>query len=163
MRRLIRQFFILVVLGSQLICAQATGSLQRSKSSKQQRMEKQWRDTDLEFSKQTGIRRLEAWMEFFADDAAIIRDGKTITGKQSIRELYAPLFANKEFSLSWIPTKVEVSKDGNLGYTYGDFEARTGQKISRGMYVTAWRKEDGKWKAVLDTGSSPAQQPKEAQ
>jgi ketosteroid isomerase-like protein len=30
------------------------------------------------------------------------------------------------------------------------------------MYLTVWRKEAGKWKVIMDTGSSPAQQPKEA-
>jgi ketosteroid isomerase-like protein len=136
---------------------------QRSRSAKQQRVEKELRDRDLEFSKETGSRRLDGWMDFFAEDSAIIRDGKVISGKQSIRETYAKIFANADFSLSWTPTKVEVSKDGTLGYTYGDFEAKSGQQTSRGMYVTTWRKENGKWMVVLDLGSEPRQQPKEAE
>jgi ketosteroid isomerase-like protein len=137
--------------------------MQQSKTNKQQRVEKELRDRDIEFSKETAARRLEGWMDFFADDAAIIRDGKVIVGKQSIRELYAPLFADQSFNLSWTPTKIEVSKDGTLGYTYGDFEAKSTAHTSRGIYVTAWRKQNGKWMVVLDLGSEPRLQPKEVE
>jgi ketosteroid isomerase-like protein len=125
-------------------------------------LEKQLRDADLAFAKATAERRIEGWMEFFADDAAIIREGKVLSGKQSIREFYTQVFANKDFTLTWVPTKAEVSKDGTLGYTYGDAEAKVGAQVSRGMYVTVWRRVGGKWKVVLDLGSQPRQQPKEA-
>jgi ketosteroid isomerase-like protein len=134
----------------------------RPKTSQQDSLEKQLRDADLAFAKATAERRLEGWMEYFAADAAILQDGKTITGTQSLRAYYEPLFANQDFSLSWTPTKAEASKDGTLGYTYGDYEAKRGGKTSRGMYLTIWRKEGGRWKVIMDTGSSPAQQPKEA-
>ena len=52
------------------------------------------------------------------------------------------------------PPKQKFSKDGTLGYTYGDYEAKEGVSISRGMYVTAWRRENGRWKVVLDLGSA---------
>ena len=134
----------------------------RAKTLQQESFDKQLRDADLAFAKATAERRLDGWMEYFAADAAILQDGKTITGTQSLRAYYEPLFANKNFSLSWTPTKAEASKDGTLGYTYGDYEARRGEKTSRGMYLTIWRKEAGKWMVIMDTGSSPAQQPKEA-
>jgi ketosteroid isomerase-like protein len=133
----------------------------RAKTSQQDSFEKQLRDADLAFSKATSERRLDGFMEYFADDAAILQDGKTITGSQSVRAYYEPLFADREFTLSWTPTKAEASKDGTLGYTYGDYEATRSGKTSRGMYLTIWRKEAGKWKVIMDTGSSPAQQPKE--
>jgi ketosteroid isomerase-like protein len=134
----------------------------RAKTAQQDVFEKELRDADIAFARATAQRRIIGWMEFFADDAAIIREGKTLTGKAAIRELYAPIFANKDFSLSWVPTKAEASKDGTLGYTYGDFEAKAGSDISRGMYVTMWRRIGGRWKVVLDLGSQPRHQPKEA-
>jgi len=142
--------------------SQSPAPTPRAKTAQQESFEKQIRDADLAFAKATAERRLDGWMEYFAADAAILQDGKTITGTQSLRAYYEPLFANKDFSLSWTPTKAEASKDGTLGYTYGDYEARRGEKTSRGMYLTIWRKEAGKWKVIMDTGSSPAQQPKEA-
>jgi ketosteroid isomerase-like protein len=134
----------------------------RAKTSQQDSVEKQLRDADLAFAKATSERRLDGWMEYFAADAAILQDGKTITGTQSLRAYYEPLFADRDFTLSWTPTKAEASKDGTLGYTYGDYEARRDGKTSRGMYLTIWRKEAGKWKVIMDTGSLPAQQPREA-
>ena len=149
-------------LAPTLTFAQAPAPTPRAKSSQQDSFEKQLRDADLAFAKATAERRLDGWMEYFAADAAVLQDGKTITGTESLRAYYEPLFADKNFNLSWTPTNAEASKDGTMGYTYGDYEARRGSKTSRGMYLTIWRKEQGKWKVIMDTGSSPAQQPKEA-
>jgi ketosteroid isomerase-like protein len=100
-------------------------------------LEKELRDADLDFARQTAARRLDGWMDFFADDASIIHDGRTVTGKDALRAFYQPVFANKDFSLSWSPNHAEASKDGTLGYTFGEYEARNGIAISRGIYTTA--------------------------
>jgi ketosteroid isomerase-like protein len=117
-------------------------------------MEKQLREADLDFAKQTAARRLDGWMDFFAQDASIIHDGKTVTGQEALRSFYEPIFANKDFTLTWSPTHAEAAKDGTLGYTYGNYEAKSGSVISHGMYTTVWRREKGRWKVVLDLGSS---------
>ena len=122
--------------------------------------EQELRDADLDFARETAARRLEGWMDFFAEDASIIHDGQTVTGKDALRAFYQPVFANKEFSLTWSPTHAEASKDGTLGYMFGEYEARSGPAISRGIYTTIWRKIDGRWKVVLDLGSSARPQPK---
>ncbi len=75
---------------------------------------------------------------------------------------YEPVFANKGFTLSWTPTKAEAAKDGTLGYTYGDYEAKNGASVSHGLYVTVWRRENGRWKVVLDLGSAARPQSAEA-
>jgi ketosteroid isomerase-like protein len=113
-----------------------------------------------DFARQTAARRLDGWMDFFADDASIIHDGQTVTGKNALRAFYQPVFANKDFSLTWSPTHAEASRDGTLGYTVGLYEARNGTAISRGMYTTVWRKVDGRWKVVLDLGSTARVQSK---
>ena len=117
-------------------------------------LQKALRQADLDFARQTAARRLDGWMDFFADDASIIHDGQTVTGKDAVRAYYQPVFANKDFSLTWSPTHAEASTDGTLGYTYGEYEARNGTAISRGIYTTVWRKIDGRWKVVLDLGSA---------
>jgi ketosteroid isomerase-like protein len=155
-------FASLLIISSALAQTPASTPQPRPKTSQQGAFEEELRDADLAFARATAERRMEGWMEFFADDGAIIRDGKTLTGKQAIRHFYEPVFANKDFSLSWVPTKAEASKDGTLGYTYGDAEAKIGGDVSRGMYVTVWRRMNGRWKVVLDLGSQPRQQPKEA-
>ncbi|HMF90870.1 MAG TPA: nuclear transport factor 2 family protein [Candidatus Angelobacter sp.] len=130
-----------------------------SAHSRQATLEQQLRDADLEFCRQTAARRLDGWMDFFADDASIIQNGKTLSGKADLRKHYEPMFANKDFTLTWTPTHAEASKDGSLGYTYGTYQARTGSEVSRGMYLTLWRRVNGKWKVVMDTGSALRQQP----
>jgi len=156
------KLLILPALVASTLAYGQTASPTPAKTSHAKVLEKQLRDADLAFAKSTAERRIEGWMEFFADDAAIIREGKVLSGVQSIREFYTPVFANKDFTLTWVPTKAEVSKDGTLGYTYGDAEAKVGSQVSRGMYVTVWRRVGNKWKVVLDLGSQPRQQPKEA-
>ena len=123
-------------------------------------LEKELRQADLDFARQTAARRLEGWMDFFADDASVIHDGQAVTGKDALRAFYQPIFANKDFSLTWSPTYAEASADGTLGYTYGKYEARSSLGISNGIYTTVWRKIDRRWKVVLDLGSSARTQSK---
>ncbi len=102
--------------------------------------------------------------------------GPIVTSKEAIRALMAPAFANPTFSLTWQPAGAEVSRSGDLGYTYGTFESKrndadrkpsqnkagsSGKEslagkpvIHRGKYVTIWRKDaDGSWKVVVDIGN----------
>ncbi|MBZ5526119.1 MAG: DUF4440 domain-containing protein [Acidobacteriia bacterium] len=116
-------------------------------------VEMEVRDADLQFARETAARRLEGWMDFFADDAVVIAAGKTVEGKQAIREFFTGVFADKTYTLTWAPTRVETSTEGTLGYTYGNYEARYGTTVRHGMYVTVWRKIDGKWKVAVDLGS----------
>ena len=49
----------------------------------------------------------------------------------------------------------EMSISGDLGYTYGISEVKTGESGSvvnrRGSYLRIWKKQsDGEWKVVLD-------------
>src|SRR6266849_8634881 len=131
-----------------------TADSARPHDAQKDRLEKQLRDADLEFAEQTHERRLEGWMDFFADDASVIHEGKVTSGKQALRAFYAPIFANQDFSLSWTPIKAEASTDGTLGYTYGDYEAKSGGQTSHGIYTTTWRRINGRWKVVLDLGSA---------
>lgn len=151
------RFFIFLFA---LSLAAATGAAQKptsrplSPSAQASLWEQELRDADLDFAKETAARRLEGWMDFFADDASIIHDGRTVTGKDALRAFYQPIFANKDFNLTWSPTHAEASTDGTLGYTYGEYQAKSGTAVSRGIYTTVWRKIGGLWKVVLDLGSA---------
>ena len=140
------------------VAAQKATSRPLSPAAQTSISEQELRDSDLDFARQTAARRLDGWMDFFADDASIIRDGQAVTGKDALRAFYQPVFACKDFTLAWSPNHAEASRDGTLGYTYGQYEARNGTAISRGMYTTIWRKIDGRWKVVL--GSVARTEPK---
>ncbi|MFZ4724501.1 MAG: YybH family protein [Paludibacter sp.] len=61
------------------------------------------------------------------------------------------------FILTWEPEFAKIADSGELGYTYGLYqiiEKSSGNKIEEGTYTTIWQKnQNGKWKAVLDTGN----------
>jgi ketosteroid isomerase-like protein len=150
-------FCLLILLSASAFAQTAATHTQRHAPKSHARFEQELRSADLAFAKATAARRLEGWMEFFAEDAAILQGGRAISGKQNIRQFYEPVFANKDFSLTWTPTHAEAPRDGSMGYTYGTYEARNGEHVSHGMYLTIWRKIGGRWLVVMDTGSAAPQ------
>ena len=119
---------------------------------------------DRDFDQATAERGLAGWLRYFADDGQMFPDqGQVVRGPGAIGQAMAPAFAQAGFSLRWKPLAAEVSRAGDLGYTYGTYVAKrvdaAGQPIARyGKYVTIWKKQrDGTWKVVLDIGNtSPA-------
>lgn len=114
---------------------------------------------DRAFHTATAARGLDGWMSFFADDAQANTHRGILKGRPALREYYAGMFAQKEFSLRWRPTFAEASKDGTLGYTFGEAESsfrnEKGEVQKRpGRYVTIWRRQpDGSWKVATDIGN----------
>jgi ketosteroid isomerase-like protein len=119
---------------------------------------------DRDFDKATAETGVEGWVSHFAEDGQMFPAGaEIVSGRQAIREAMAPAFGNPEFSLRWKPLGADVSRAGDLGYTYGTYVAKgagpQGQTVERhGKYVSIWKKHaDGSWKVVVDIGnSSPA-------
>jgi ketosteroid isomerase-like protein len=115
-------------------------------------------DADRAFNNATAERRTDGWMEFIAEDGAMIRSAGTITGRAAIREEMAKTFADTAFSLRWEPLQADASTSSDLGYTNGRFEVRfrdaKGNAAMRtGRYLTVWKKQaDGSWKVVRDIG-----------
>ncbi len=98
---------------------------------------------------------VEAFRYFAADDAVIMRNRKIIHGKMAIAEHVATTIRADE-SLTWKPSFVDVSKSGDLAYTYGDFTYSypdsLGNKIEiQGIFHTVWKRQlNGEWKYVWD-------------
>lgn len=117
------------------------------------------RDADIAFAKATAARGVDGWVDYFADSGVQVIPGRNVIGKAAIHELMAPSLGDTARTLTWAPTSAEVSASGDLGYTIGRWE-RTGRTkdsthVSRGSYVTIWRKQtDGAWKVVLDVGNA---------
>ncbi len=93
----------------------------------------------------------------FADDNAIIkRENDTIIrGKENIKKYYSNPKFQKAF-VTWKPDFVDVSKDGEMAYTYGKFtwtftDSLGNKKDFKGLFHTVWKKQkDGSWKYVWD-------------
>jgi ketosteroid isomerase-like protein len=73
---------------------------------------------------------------------------------------------NPDVQLTWSPSKVEVSDDGTLGYTWGRYDFTSKDKdgkvaTSTGVYLTIWRRQaDGAWKFVYDGAPQVPDDPK---
>ncbi len=105
-----------------------------------------------------------AFIEFADSDVVIMRqNSKPLFGIEALRQSYFNV-DTVQTTLRWNPVKAEVSPDGKLGYTFGNWSYETIDRTGRitksdGNYITIWRKQkDGTWKYVFDGGSnSPSQ------
>jgi len=94
--------------------------------------------------------------EFYAAKEGVIKRGKkVIKGKVAIAEWYENDVKPNE-TLTWYPTFIDVSKSGDLAYTYGDFtfthpDTLGTMKQNKGIFHTVWKKQaDGNWRFVWD-------------
>jgi ketosteroid isomerase-like protein len=98
----------------------------------------------------------KAFFEFADDSAVILRANDTLVkGKDGILKFYQnPVF--RSATVTWRPSFVDVSSDGTLGYTYGNYCWKNRDKSGnyrelRGVFHTVWKKQkDGSWKYVWD-------------
>ena len=104
---------------------------------------------------------VEAFAAFYTEDASILSPNIPIlTGKQPIKDGLKPMLADPQFSLTLLPTRVEVSKSGDLAFTQGPYkmtfsDIRGNKFEDEGKYLAVWRKlPDGTWKVVEDTMNS---------
>jgi len=93
----------------------------------------------------------------YADEQAVIKRSHDtlIRGRENIRKFYAdPLYKNA--TVTWTPSFTDVSADGSLGYTFGNYtwkETGPGSKVTeyKGVFHTVWKRQaNGTWKYVWD-------------
>ena len=113
-------------------------------------------NTEKDFSNLSADKGIaKAFITYAADDAVLNRNDSLIIGIERIKERFKAIPANPGI-LTWEPEFVEVSKSGDLGYTYGHYnyayQDSTGNDLVRkGVFHTVWkRQEDGGWKYVWD-------------
>lgn len=114
-----------------------------------------------EFMDDVARRRLEGWVDHFADSAATFPPGKLVNvGRAPIRKGMAATFADSSVHVAWYPFFASVADSGDLGYTWGyyrwtsrDDKGAPAAPIT-GKYLTIWRRDaSGRWKVVVDTGN----------
>ncbi len=98
-----------------------------------------------------------AFLAMFDSAGVILRaNQRPIEGYKAIKDLLMSE-SDSTFTLTWEPLFAKIAASGDLGYTYGTYQIT--DKVSdsvtgMGKYATIWiKKSDGKWKAILDTGS----------
>jgi uncharacterized protein (TIGR02246 family) len=115
------------------------------------------RAADAAWSKAAGEKDLERTVSYYADGAVLMAAGSPLTsGKDAIQKAFTQMMANPGFALSFAPSKVEVSKSGDLAYEIGDYSLTFSDKkgkplTTKAKYVVVWGKQaDGSWKVLVD-------------
>jgi ketosteroid isomerase-like protein len=95
----------------------------------------------------------DAAAAYLADDVRVLRDGSLpAAGKAAAVALLAQGIQGIRAQRGEKPTFVDISRSGDLGYTYGAFEATfaDGTK-TKGIYVRVWKGNGkGEFKIVID-------------
>jgi uncharacterized protein (TIGR02246 family) len=104
---------------------------------------------------------VDRYVSFYADDAVLFWPGAPmVRGQTAIREFMQAFLSMPAFSLSFETAEVDVSRAGDLAYSYGtnrvSLVGPNGKRMQdRGKYLTVYRKQpDGTWKVVADIGNS---------
>lgn len=110
--------------------------------------------TDIAFSdmsRQVGMKK--AFMQYMAKDGGLLRpEHPPIIGADAID--YLSQLNDTSFTITWKPSHSDISRSGDLGYTFGIYELKVADTIMKGTYVSIWKKQaDGTWKFVLDSGN----------
>ena len=123
--------------------------------------ERALRDSDAQWSKAAGAKNVEQFVSFFADDSSELPpNAPMVTGKEAIRKWASELMAQPGIAVSWQPTKVEVSRTGDIGYELITYQLTVnnpkGKPVTdHGKGLTVWEKQpSGSWKVVADTFNS---------
>jgi hypothetical protein len=72
------------------------------------------------------------------------------------------MFADPTVRLVWDPTDAGVFRDAQHGFTTGRYQlvklegGAPSDTLGQGAYLTIWRRDDGQWRVILDTGSPDA-------
>jgi len=100
-----------------------------------------------------------AFATWFADDAVTLSNGQpAVLGHRAIAE--RALWDPKTYQLTWTPEGAQLSPAGDMGFTWGHYEATThsptGQPaVQAGRYITIWKKlPSGEWKVALDASAN---------
>jgi len=117
---------------------------------------------DREFSRAVASHDMEGMLKLLSDDVISLThnpDFAKAEGKEDIRKLNSAFFeTTRKLSIDAKPSKVGISKSGDLAFVVGDytssFENKKGDnKKLKGRYVFIMKKLDGEWKIVLHAGN----------
>ena len=103
---------------------------------------------------------VSSWVEHFESNGImLVKSGNNVIGRLAIKESMQGFFASKNATLRWKPEGGNLSKEGDLGYTYGTY-IRTYENEQReitrstGRYLTIWRRQpDESYLIELDMGN----------
>ena len=115
------------------------------------------RAIDADWAKAVAGKDAQQSASYYADEGSLLAPGAPLaTGKEAVQKTWAGLMATPGFALSFAPSKIEVSRTGDLAYEIGNYELTTNDKKGKSQtikakYVVVWGKQsNGTWKALVD-------------
>lgn len=127
------------------------------------------RQADADYSEAAAAKDIERWASWYVADATMYPpNGSAVTGIDAIQEFGVEFSGMPDFAASFDPVKVEVSVDGDMGYTLNDYvitiTGPDGNPVTeQGPDFHVWRKQaDGSWKIVIDIWNSENPMPSAA-
>jgi ketosteroid isomerase-like protein len=115
------------------------------------------RDLDKAWSQAANSKDLDRTVSYYAEDGSVLPFGAPIaTGKDAIRQVWQHLMSAPGFALNFSPSKIDVSKSGDMAYEIGTFELKMNDEkgqpgTTTGKYVVAWKKSPKhEWKVQAD-------------
>ena|SRR6478672_3705420 len=118
------------------------------------------RQADIEMAKAAAAKDVEKVVSFYADDGtAYPPNAPMAAGKPAITVLWTGMVNLPGFMISWVPSRVETAKSGDIGWSTGTYNLSTtvsgAAGSDHGKYLVVWKKQqDGNWKAVADIFNS---------
>jgi len=111
-------------------------------------------NADIEFSdmsKQVGMKK--AFLEYIDNEGVLLRpDSRPVTGADAID--YLSLLNDTSYTLTWRPSRAEISRSEDLGFTYGVYTLTFPDTTFKGTYINVWKKEStGEWKLLLNSNN----------
>ena len=107
---------------------------------------------EAEFSNASSSQGIEkAFHSYLADDTRLFRENSfPAVGRRAA----LAVLATEKGILTWQPTMADISRSGDVGYTYGTYDLKGSggeQKPEHGNYVRVWKRQmNRRWKVVID-------------
>ena len=102
------------------------------------------------------------FVSYFAPDGKLALAGMPImNGTKAISDTANAMAKSPGFNIKWTANRADVSASGDLGYTAGTYELTLNNAAGiaateKGKYQTTWKKINGEWKVIEDTGTADA-------
>jgi uncharacterized protein (TIGR02246 family) len=123
--------------------------------------EKTLRAAEAAWSQEMAANNVDKQATHYASDAVLIGPGMpAMKGIEAIRAGMKEMMSDPNMHLEFVTERVDISKDATLASTEGSYKSTmTDPKTKKvvhdaGTYATVYRKQDGKWVAVVDIASS---------
>ena len=126
-----------------------------SQPAKEATQEQQIRELSKKWDAAVATKDPAAVVKFYTDDGVLLPQGAALAeGHDAIAKVWRGYFDLPDFSLTFSPTKINVSSSGDMAYEIGTYTLSVrgdkGPVQEKGKYVVVWKKVGDTWKAAAD-------------